>query len=220
MLQWSRWLRVAAGGTAWIALAALVQPAAAEPREFSRTQASADAGRVVDWVRHSGDAQDRPFAVVDKRAARLYVFDRRGQLVGQSPALLGSTPGDHTVPGVGARTQSGQLGADERTTPAGRFETAPGRNLSGEHVVWVDYESAFAIHRVRPGAAYKTRLQSLATPVADGKRLSWGCVVVPVDFYRTVVQPVLGAGRSVVYVLPETQPLQAFLDGLAAAKSL
>lgn len=216
MLQWSRWLRAAAGGTAWIAVAALAQAAGTAPQEVSRTQASADAHRFVQWVLYSGDAQGRPFAVVDKRAARLYVFDARGKLLGQTPALLGSTVGDHTVPGVGARTQSGQLRADERTTPAGRFEAAPGRNLTGEHVVWVDYDSAFAIHRVRPGAAYKTRLQRLASPVADGKRLSWGCVVVPVAFYRQVVQPVLGAQHSVVYVLPETKSLQAFLDDLAA----
>ena len=29
----------------------------------------------------------------------------------------------------------------ERTTPAGRFASEPGRNTGGEDIVWVDYET-------------------------------------------------------------------------------
>ena len=50
-----------------------------------------------------------------------------------------------------------------------------------------------------------------------GKRLSWGCVVVPRDFYQGVVAQVLGRTRSVVYVLPETRPLGAFFRALGAS---
>jgi hypothetical protein len=35
------------------------------------------------------------------------------------------------------------------------------------------------------------------------KRISAGCVVVPVAFFDSVVSPVLGRGEAVVYVLPE-----------------
>ena len=45
--------------------------------------------------------------------------------------------------------------------------------------------------------------RALASARSDDKRLSAGCVVVPGSFYDAVVQPVLGAGRAVVYVLPE-----------------
>lgn len=217
-----RWLRNAVGSTAWLAAVVLAQPAVAA-REFPSTQPSADATRLVDWVRETGDARGRPFVVVDKRAARIHVFDGRGRPVGDSTAILGSTVGDFTVPGVGERTQNGTLRPDERTTPAGRFEAEPGRNLKGEHVVWVDYDAAFAIHRVRPGAAYKTRVRSLADPSPGNKRLSWGCVVVPVAFYQQVVEKVLGSNRSVVYVLPETKPLQAFvklLDQRSVARAV
>jgi hypothetical protein len=75
--------------------------------------------------------------------------------------------------------------------------------------VWVDYDSAFAIHRVRPGFSYHARAAQLASWAPEGKRMSWGCVVVPVAFYRHVVERVLGAGRSVVYVMPERSPLPA-----------
>ena len=162
------------------------------------------------------DNTARPFAIVDKRAARLYVFAADGTLRGHSPVLVGSTWGDHIVPGVGERAQENAVRDDERTTPAGRFDAVPGQNLSGEHVVWVDYASAFAIHRLRPGRSFKVRAQRLAGANPAAKRLSLGCVIAPVAFYEQVVQPVLGAARSVVYVLPETRPLREVFATLQA----
>lgn len=192
----------------------LAQPAFAAPRDFLATHPSPEARSLVDWTTRTGDPQGRPYAIVDKRAARMYVFHADGQLAGQTPVLLGSTVGDHTVPGVGTRAQSGFVAPDERTTPAGRFEAAPGENASGEHVVWVDYESAFAIHRLRPGFAYQARTTRLGTTSAGDKRVSWGCVVVPVAFYEQVVRKVLGRSRSVVYVMPETASLQKMFHAL------
>ena len=214
MSDFGRWLRHAAGCTAWLAFSTLSQQAAAAPHEFTATRPSAEARSLVDWVLGSGDAQGKPFAVVDKRGARIYVFHADGSLAGHSPALLGSTLGDHTVPGVGARAQTGEVGLDERTTPAGRFEAAPGRNDKGEHIVWVDWASAFAIHRLRPGFAYQARATRLANAQASTKRVSWGCVVVPVAFYQEVVERVLGQSRSVVYVRPESSPLRAVFHAL------
>lgn len=80
--------------------------------------------------------------------------------------------------------------------------------------MWVDYDAAFAIHRLRPGTAYKARAGRLGTLDAHDKRVSWGCVVVPVAFYTDVVERVLGAQRSVVYVLPETRSLQHVFEAL------
>ena len=216
MLARRRWLRQAVGCTAGWAWAAYAQPQAAEARDFLSTRPSAEAQSLVAWVQRSGDARGRPFAVVDKRHARIYVFGADGALAGHSPALLGSTFGDHIVPGVGERAQTGGGRGAEATPPAGRFEAKPGRNDKGEHVVWVDYESAFAIHRLRPGLAYSARTTRLATSGVADKRVSWGCVVVPVPFYTGVVQRVLGAQRSVVYVMPEAGPLRAWLENVAA----
>ena len=212
MLDFRGWLRSAAVWTVWMAATPMVAMAA----DTWKMPVTRDAGAVLEWVRESGDASGRPFAVVDKRAARIYVFDAAGRLAGESPVLLGSAPGDHTIPGVGARAQTGHVPAEERTTPAGRFEASPGINNTGEHVVWVDYESAFAIHRLRPGFAFKARADRLGTDLADDKRVSWGCVVVPVAFYQQVVERVLGKSRSVVYVLPEAQPLRNVFGELAA----
>ncbi len=166
--------------------------------------------RVADDIRHFVEGlvalQDQgrlPFAIVDKQRAQIHVFDAHGRLRGSSPVLLGQTRGDRSSPAVGEHTQSGQVPVAERTTPAGRFVAEPGRNLHGEQVVWVDYDAAFAIHRLRPGASHALRAQRLASPSPDGRRLSLGCVVVPARFYLDVVANLLGRGRSIVYVLPE-----------------
>ncbi|QJW85011.1 L,D-transpeptidase [Ramlibacter terrae] len=165
-----------------------------------------------------GEANRRPPRPPLRRGrqapARIYVYDGAGSLVGQSPALLGATRGDHTVPGVGLRAQTGEVGDDERTTPAGRFDSVPGYNLGGEHVVWADYASAFAIHRVRPGRSQGLRNSRLGTVSPDDNRVSYGCVVVPPQFYERVVQKVLGGVRSVTYVLPETRTAGEFIAAL------
>lgn len=214
MSNLGRWLRRLACGTAFVAMVAAAQQAAAAPQDFLAARPSAEARSLAEWVVESKDAKGRPFAIVDKRAAHIYVFGADGRLAGHSPALLGSTFGDHTVPGVGQRAQTGNVLADERTTPAGRFEAEPGENAKGEPIVWVDYASAFAIHRLRPGFAYQARATRLADARAAGRRVSWGCVVVPVSFYEGVVDKVLGRSRSVVYVMPEAGPLQTVFHAL------
>jgi hypothetical protein len=171
------------------------------------TSASDPPPAAVVWLARrvlaSADHGGLPFAVVDKKAAMLTVFRGNGQLVGTTPVLLGQTVGDQAMPGVGARTQSGQLRIADRVTTAGRFDSQPGRNLAGEAVVWIDYESALAIHRLRPGSSQHDRALRLASADPQARRVSAGCVVVPVAFYDAVVAPLLGRGRGVIYVMAE-----------------
>ena len=157
-------------------------------------------------LRASTARGDRPFAVVDKQAALIAVYRADGSLAGVSTALLGQDLGDTTVPGVGARTEIGRLRPGDRTTPAGRFASEPGHNRSGETVVWLDYDAALAIHRLRPGSSQTDRQHRLDSPRSSDKRVSAGCVVVPVSFFKTVVQPHLGRGPALVEVLPERDP--------------
>jgi hypothetical protein len=208
-MQWMG--RIAALCAAW----ALACAAAAAPADdFERQRPSQDARQVVQWVMDTGDARGRPFLVVDKKAARLYVFEGRGRLLAATPVLLGAARGDHSVPGVGDRAQASELPFEERTTPAGRFETHPGRNLEGEHVIWFDYEAALALHRLRPGRAHQIRASRLESSQPHERRVSLGCVVVPVAFYQDVVEPLLGSRRGVVYVLPETRSVQDVFEQL------
>ena len=178
--------------------------------------ASADARYAEHWIREKGDDHGRPFVIVDKKAARIYVFGAGGALVGTSSTILGQSRGDVPVPGAGQKNPANLL-PFERRTPAGRFESQPGRNLNGEPVVWVDYDTGIAIHRVRPGVSQSQRMSNLATDDPGNKRMSLGCVVVPEPFFVSVVLPTLGHGRGTVYVLPEDVPVQAMFDRPRAA---
>jgi hypothetical protein len=173
--------------------------AATAPQPAPSAAARETAARILA----SGDHGRRPFAIVDKTAALLSLYNADGRVLGTSSVLLGRVVGDHSVPGVGERTQAGRLRPEDATTPAGRFHSTPGQNLTGESVVWVEPETALAIHRLRPGAAHADRARRLAAPNPAWKRVSAGCVVVPVAFYESHVHPVLGRRPGVVYVLPE-----------------
>jgi len=170
--------------------------------DFQGQAASAEARRVAQWAIDTRNAQGKPYAVVDKKDARLFVFTADGLLVGAAPALLGSTKGDLSAPGLGQREPSALL-PHERTTPAGRFDSQPGRNHQAEAVVWVAYDEAIAIHRLRPAPANERRPQRLASPTPDDNRITLGCIVVSEAFYDGVVAPTLGRRRGVVYVLPD-----------------
>ncbi len=184
---------------------ALAAPGAAQ--EAGREAVGEDARLVVDWVRATRDNGDRPFAIVDKKRAQLFLYSSEARLLDATPVLLGMGLGDHSVPGVGDLPPA-RIPPADRTTPAGRFASEPGRNLDGEAVVWFDYDAGLAIHRLRPGAARAARQQRLASRLPAAQRVSAGCVVVPVAFYEARVEPVLGRQRGVVYVLPEVRPMR------------
>lgn len=169
-------------------------------------RASDDVRRIADWVAATKDASGSAFVVVDKRDARVYVFDADARLRASSPVLLGGARGDDTVPGIGARQISDVL-PEERTTPAGRFVGERGHNARGEDVVWVDYDAAVSMHRVLTLNPEERRLERLATPTSEDNRISYGCINIPVDFYEAHIQPIFATHRAVVYVLPEIRSL-------------
>ena len=177
---------------------------AAEPA----SDGSADARAVTRWILDTHDNQGKPFAVVDKKAARLQLYAADGRLIAGTPVLLGLARGDTAIADIAQRAPS-SLRPFERTTPAGRFESRPGRNLQGEDIVWIDYDAAVSMHRVRANNKVERRLQRLATPGVGDNRISYGCINVPASFYDTHIRPALGQRKGVVYVLPETAPMQA-----------
>ena len=167
--------------------------------------ASGDVQQLTGWIAQSADNRQLPFVVIDKKDARLLVFSADGSLKGSTAVLLGSARGDDSVPGIGERPLS-QVRPHERTTPAGRFVSEHGVNLQGEDIIWIDYDAAVSMHRVRANNKAERRLQRLASATPDDNRISYGCVNIPAAFYDRVLRPTLGAGAAVVYVLPETRP--------------
>ncbi|MDQ0568553.1 hypothetical protein QFZ42_000387 [Variovorax paradoxus] len=193
--------------------AMLVQPAAGAAELVESSGASAEVRQLAQSAAGTNDSQGLPFAIVDKKNARVFIFGADGTLQGASPVLLGLARGDESVPGIGERKMS-DIRPEERTTPAGRFVSEPGINLQGEDVVWVDYGAAVSMHRVRTGNKADRRLERLASANAEDHRISYGCINVPAAFYDTHVKPVFGNAPGVVYVLPETQHARAYFKFL------
>jgi hypothetical protein len=173
---------------------------------FLGEAASDDARRVADWAVASGDTGGLPFVLVDKLRAKVFVFAPDGTLRGASLALLGMARGDDSVAGIGSRKLS-TIRPEERTTPAGRFVAMLGRDFV-QDLLWVDYESSLSMHRVVTGAPGDHRSQRLATNSTSDKRISYGCINVPAKFYDDIVRPIFKGTRGIVYILPDTKPIE------------
>lgn len=178
--------------------------------KFERERASRDVREVANWVVHSGDNHigddsHLPFVIIDKKEARVYVFDLTGRLRGAAPALLGIGKGDVALPGIGARELSG-IPPEQRVTQAGRFVAYIGLDSAKEDVLWLDYEGGLAMHRVITSNPKERRLERLNSPTPSDNRISYGCINIPVKFYEEVVQPTFKGTKGIVYVLPETMP--------------
>jgi hypothetical protein len=195
-------------------------PRVAQRADFGGAAPGPDARHLADWVADSKDNAGAAFAIVDKQAAVVFVFDAQARLRGSSPALLGSARGDDSVADIGTRPIA-LVRPDERTTPAGRFVAERGRNARGEDVVWVDYAAALSMHRVLTSNPAERRTQRLASPSADDRRISYGCINLPVAFYETYVRPAFAARNGVVYVLPESRPVREVFGSydVAAARA-
>jgi hypothetical protein len=192
------------------AAAAQADPAMLPPQQqvnFERESASPQARQIANWIIDSGDNQRLPFVIVDKTDARVFVFDADGRLLGAAAALLGAALGDDSVPGIGTRKLA-SIRPEERTTPAGRFVASLDRNLHGGEILWVDYESAISLHPVITSNPKERRAERLATPTPLDNRISYGCINVPVAFFHGVVSPAFKASNGIVYILPETRPMQ------------
>jgi hypothetical protein len=178
--------------------------------DFAGERPSADARHVADWAVFTSNHGKRAFVVVDKKDARVYVFAPDGKLKESAPALLGAALGDDSFPGIGDKPLN-QVRPEEKTTPAGRFVAEPGRNTNNEDIVWVDYDAAVSMHRIRPTVAAERRLERLASRVVEDNRISFGCINLPVTFYEEALSPTVQKHGAIVYVLPDVKtPQQVF----------
>lgn len=204
---------LAVGGDAIPTVAQTPSPLAAKGTRranFEQTPASKEARHVAHWVVDSGDNLNKPFVIIDKLDAKVFVFDAQGNLRGESPALLGLAIGDHSVPGIGTKKLSA-IRPEERTTPAGRFVANLDKNLKGKEILWVDYDTAISMHRVVTSNAKERRAQRLASSSPSERRISYGCINIPGNFYDNVVSPAFTGTDGIVYVLPEIRsPREVF----------
>jgi len=202
------WLRSPPPGEPVVVARSVPQkpPAPVRRVDFGTTKPTDDVRQAAMWAVASGDHQNKSFVILDKKDARVYLFDANGRLKAVTPALLGYAVGDDNAPGIGSKPLS-QIPPEERTTPAGRFIAEMGMNARGEDVVWVDYDAAVSMHRVLTTNPAERRLERLATPTHEDNRVSYGCINLPKAFYEDVLAPTVRKGGAIIYVLPETRPL-------------
>jgi hypothetical protein len=145
--------------------------------------------------------------IVDKNAGVLSLYNADGEPLATAPVLIGIATGDDATPGIGSKTLA-EIGPAEKTTPAGRFLAKYGRAVGKQRVLWVDYATSVALHPVVKGNKKERRLTRLASPTAEDNRITFGCINVPTAFYQKTVRPLFKKNGGIVYVLPDTKPLE------------
>lgn len=145
----------------------------------------------------TGDNRGLPFVIVDKKATKVFVFDAHGALLRATDALLGLARGDDSALGTGERKLS-QILPRERTTPAGCFVASLGHALGKQDELWVNYDTALALHRSLAANSSERRLERLAATSPLDHRITYGCSNVPAGFYDAVVHPAFAGTRGVV----------------------
>lgn len=174
--------------------------------DFDGAEAPDDVRKLADWIVTAGDNHGMSFVIVEKPQAEVFVFDAGGKILGKAPCLIGAATGDESFPGVGTMTLA-QITPNMRTTPAGRFVSSLGHDLTKNDVLWVDYANAISLHRVVNNVRSERRPERLASPTPLDNRISWGCINVPAKFFDHVVEPAFTGTNGVVYILPEVKSI-------------
>jgi hypothetical protein len=178
--------------------------------------ASDEVKRVARWVADSRDNAGLPYVLIDKVNARVFVFNRAGQLRGATPALLGLARGDRLLAPNSATMAD--MPPEVRVTPAGRFVSRLAIDSHGKELLVLDYDASISLHAVVKGTPEERRAERLNSATSEDNRISFGCINVPTAFYETIVSPTFTRTRGIAYVLPETSPAATLFGfGLPAA---
>ena len=207
---------ICAAGSAFARDAAATTLKRAESLDETVTR---DALHIADWAVQSADHQGLPFIIVDKLYAKAYAFDASGRLLASTPVLIGMGVGDTFAPGV-LKMSMHETTPSQRITPAGRFFAEEDRNLKGQRVLWVDYDAGIAIHKLSPKKTAQRRHERMASPYPADHRITFGCINVPPAFYEEVVARHFRRKGGIVYVLPDTAPLNAIFKSYDAASTV
>lgn len=174
---------------------------------FKAVSAAPEVKRLVARILSTQNHQSLPFVVLDKKHPEVFVFDAKGHLKGAAPALIGLAVGDDAAPGIGSRLLS-SIQMAEKTTPAGRFVASLDLNLSGNQILWVDYDAAISMHPVVTHDIKEHRAERLASKSTEDNRISYGCINVSARFFQKVVMPAFQGTYGIVYILPDSHAIQ------------
>lgn len=164
---------------------------------------------IVERVIKINDNKQRPFIIVDKKQASIYVFDSNGLLLRNAPILLGMAVGDD-LPIEIARLPLSQIKQSYRITPAGRYIAELGKDTHGKDVLWVDFSGNLAIHPVI-NVPKQHRTERLISKKIEDNRISWGCINVTKSFFKDYVLKNFSRTKGMVYILPEVRSIKDYL---------
>jgi hypothetical protein len=184
-------------------------PCSVEATENYNRNAAWQVREFAEMVTKKNDNKQRPFIVVDKKQATIYVYDADGVLLGKAPVLLGMAVGDE-LPIEIARRPLSQIKPPYRITPAGRYIAEIGRDTHGQEVLWVDFSGNLAIHPVI-NVPKQRRLERLKSQAIDDNRISWGCINVPKMFFKKYIGVYFSRTKGMVYILPEVESINKYL---------
>lgn len=164
---------------------------------------------IAERVIKINDNKQRPFIIVDKKQASIYVFDSNGLLLGIAPILLGMAVGDD-LPIEIARLPLSQIKQSYRITPAGRYIAELGKDTHGKDVLWVDFSGNLAIHPVI-NVPKQHRTERLISKTIEDNRISWGCINVTKSFFKDYILKNFSRTKGMVYILPEVRSIKDYL---------
>jgi chemotaxis protein histidine kinase CheA len=117
------------------------------------------------------------FVIIEKTSVEMFVFNAQGVLLGQMPALLGTTLGEET----NNASEDNETVA-KKTTPAGVYRltyrgiTDEIRTLYDDKIIRIEHpQMDLAIHGIYKDE-YEERKARLDTPTPHDNFASWGCV--------------------------------------------
>jgi hypothetical protein len=173
---------------------------------------------MANWIMQFGDNNGLPFSVVDKTNGSIYFFDKEGTKILSSPALVGAMRADILTQAQKDQTiEERRKNKKDHITPAGRFETKTTDSQSSTYDNYLPGPAGptmlqFAVHKVYLGrVATEHRMERLQSGDPLAKRISLGCINVPIDVMDQMNE--MSSGGVVIYIMPETSEGKSVFAG-------
>ena len=170
--------------------------------DFTGADHSPFASLTANWIMATGAHRGRSFIVADKEGGKLYAFDGKGKLVGDSPALYGEAMKDKLTDAQMSKSME-QVTAEDKITPSGHWNLQLEQHPEYGPALRFGGGNGLGIHAVYLGTPSENRSQKLATPTAADNYVTYGCINVPEEFAADTLAPHFAseAGHA-LFILP------------------
>ena len=145
----------------------------------------------------------KPFVLVDKPTATVYIYNSSGVLIKDFPCILGKNIGDE----LNTADTNSEIPTNAYTTP-GRYTLSS--NVSSEYkntyhnrILKLNNSNGLAIHEIYPEELEK-RTNAINSKTIDDNRLSWGCINIISENYDKYIAPYI-TDNSVIIITRDFQ---------------